>query len=192
MNTENNGSKGAKPGHVLFVGAVLVIFFAILFWHSTAVAQPRLEIFDNPILLGDLSKDEVRTEVATHKDMLRSCLSEDPNLVGKVVVKFIISRDGGVSSSSVNSTTLEDTEIEACLVDAFRQMSFPAPHNGGIVIVTQPLIIGNYEIPPIPELAPTLRGPPTGQTIEDWDLGAQDRWDEIHGRSTDDNEDEEE
>jgi hypothetical protein len=67
-------------------------------------------------------------------------LRSDPKLAGTVVTKFVIGADGSVTSSARdNATTMPDATVVSCVTRGFSNLSFPQPE-GGIVVVTYPLI----------------------------------------------------
>jgi hypothetical protein len=61
---------------------------------------------------------------------------------GRMVVKFVIGRDGAVSMASVQDNELHDADMAACVGRAFQSMSFPQPE-GGIVSVVYPIIFSS-------------------------------------------------
>jgi hypothetical protein len=67
-------------------------------------------------------------------------LRRNPTLAGRVVVRFIIGRDGAVQSSADGGSTLPDPEVVSCIVRAFYGLSFPAPEDG-IVTSTYPIVL---------------------------------------------------
>lgn len=72
-----------------------------------------------------------------------SRLSLDPKLSGWVVVEFIITGDGTVSSSTVVDTGIinastNDGEFQNCVAERVRTWVFPTPKGRGLVIVTYP------------------------------------------------------
>ncbi len=67
-------------------------------------------------------------------------LRNNPNLMGRVSVKFVIGRDGAVQTSQDGGSDLPDTGVVSCVVRAFPNLSFPQPEGGGIVTVTYPII----------------------------------------------------
>jgi hypothetical protein len=62
-------------------------------------------------------------------------LKTNPNLEGRVTVKFIIGRDGGVQLSSDGGSDIPDTSVKQCVISSFAGMSFPAPDNGMVTVV---------------------------------------------------------
>jgi hypothetical protein len=71
-----------------------------------------------------------------YEDGLRS----DPQLEGRVSVKFVIDRQGGVSMAADAGSDLHDESVVSCVVRGFQALSFPAPESG-IVTVIYPLVL---------------------------------------------------
>ncbi len=96
------------------------------------------------IVLGALDKSLVDAVVRRHLNQIRYCyqreLTKDPQLAGKIVVKFVISKDGTVSSASTKSSTMGNSAVESCINGRFMRFAFPEPKGGGIVIVSYPFI----------------------------------------------------
>jgi hypothetical protein len=98
----------------------------------------------SPAIMGSLDKSVIQQVVKRHSNMIRYCyqreLAQDPDLSGKIVVKFVIAADGTVSSSSVKSSTMGNAIVEACVAKRFQSLLFPEPLGGGIVIVSYPFV----------------------------------------------------
>lgn len=62
-------------------------------------------------------------------------LKTNPNLEGRVTVKFIIGRDGAVQLSADGGSDIPDASVKQCVVSSFAGMSFPAPDNGMVTVV---------------------------------------------------------
>ena len=99
---------------------------------------------EDPILLGALDKSDIDRVVKQHLSQIRYCyqkeLNRSPDLQGKVVIKFVIAKDGTVSNTSVSGTTMNNPVVENCLCSRFMRMQFPKPDGGGIVFVTYPFV----------------------------------------------------
>ena len=67
-------------------------------------------------------------------------LTKSPSLSGKVNVKFVIAKDGSVSSSTTKSSTLANPTVEGCINARFMRFTFPEPRGGGIVVVSYPFL----------------------------------------------------
>jgi len=65
-------------------------------------------------------------------------LARNPTLEGRIPVRFVISRDGAVSSVSTPGG-FPDAGVQSCVQSAFYGLSFPQP-DGGVVTVTYPLM----------------------------------------------------
>jgi hypothetical protein len=66
-------------------------------------------------------------------------LRNSPNLAGRVSVRFVIGRDGAVSSAANGGSDLPDGGVVSCVTRAFYGLSFPQPDEG-IVTVTYPIM----------------------------------------------------
>ncbi|MBW2702134.1 MAG: AgmX/PglI C-terminal domain-containing protein [Deltaproteobacteria bacterium] len=98
-----------------------------------------------PIVMGSLSMESIRRVMHSHRDQIEFCYSKElirnPNLAGKVTIKFTISPKGFVQSATVSATTLKNATVERCMSGKIRNWKFPEPKGGGIVIVTYPFIL---------------------------------------------------
>ncbi len=94
---------------------------------------------------GSLDKDIIRRIVRAHINEIRSCynqgLSKDPNLKGRVTIKFTIGQDGKVTKAEVDATTLGNQAVETCMEKALLRWLFPKPAGGGVVSVTYPFVL---------------------------------------------------
>ncbi len=93
---------------------------------------------------GGLPREVVGRYIQRYRSRFKYCyqneLSRNPNLYGKVTTHFTISGNGRVSEAQAIRTTLNNTNVEQCLLRAIRSISFPPPRGGGEVIVTYPFL----------------------------------------------------
>ncbi len=98
----------------------------------------------DPIVLGALDKTLIDAVLERHMAQLRYCYIREqqdiPDLSGKIIVKFVIAKDGSVSSANTKSSTMNNGAVEQCLNSRFMRFQFPLPKGGGIVIVSYPFI----------------------------------------------------
>ncbi|MBN2498841.1 MAG: AgmX/PglI C-terminal domain-containing protein [Deltaproteobacteria bacterium] len=98
-----------------------------------------------PIIMGSLSMEIIRRVIHSHRDQIKYCYSQEltrnPNLSGKVSIKFTISPKGYVQSAKVSSSSLNNATVERCITGKIRTWKFPEPKGGGIVIVNYPFIL---------------------------------------------------
>lgn len=98
----------------------------------------------DPIILGALDRSLIDRVIKRHMAQIRYCyqrqLTKNPSLKGKIVIKFVIAKDGSVSSASKKTSSMNSPPVESCIVGRFMRMKFPEPKGGGIVIVSYPFI----------------------------------------------------
>ncbi len=98
----------------------------------------------DPIILGALDKSLIDAVIKRHMNQIRYCyqreLTKNPSLGGKIVVKFVIAKDGSVSKASIKSSSMGSSAVEGCITGRFMRFQFPEPKGGGIVIVSYPFI----------------------------------------------------
>jgi len=93
---------------------------------------------------GRLPPEVVQRVVRQNFGRFRLCYEEglrkSPSLEGRVAVKFVIARDGSVTTSQDAGSDLADEGVRQCVVRSFGTLSFPQPE-GGIVMVTYPIVL---------------------------------------------------
>ena len=95
-------------------------------------------------LKGCLKPTTVRRVLSRYQSQARYCyekeLTRNPNLAGKVTAEFVIGPTGSVMQSKIQSTTLQNSNVEKCLLRSVSKMKFPACQGGGNAYVTYPWI----------------------------------------------------
>lgn len=90
---------------------------------------------------GFLSREEIERVVRRHSRGFRYCyereLQDDPELAGQITVNWTIDLDGTVSRSSIEENTMDNRNVESCVLREVRRMRFPEP-DGGMVVVRYP------------------------------------------------------
>lgn len=91
---------------------------------------------------GSLPADIIQRIVRQNYGRFRMCyeggLRSNPNLTGRVAVRFVISRDGAVTHATNAGSDLPDSSVVGCVVSAYYGLSFPSPKDG-IVTVNYPI-----------------------------------------------------
>jgi hypothetical protein len=99
---------------------------------------------ETPSAGGRLPPEVIQRIVRAHFADFRICydggLARNPNLEGRVDIRFVINRDGGVTDAILNANTLPDCSVGRCVANAFKKLSFPEPQ-GGIVTVVYPIML---------------------------------------------------
>jgi len=116
--------------------------FAGLSGHGIGTLGTRTP--SGPVIMGALPKEVIQKVIADSKNKVRYCyekaLTRQPNLEGRIDLKFIINANGKVVKAQVESSTLGNVEVEKCILRAIKAMRFPKPAGGGIVEVRYPFI----------------------------------------------------
>ena len=96
------------------------------------------------VVMGALDKSLIDAEIGEHMSNIKSCYSQelqsDPSLNGRVVVKFVIAKDGTVSKADPKEDSVGSEKVTQCVLEQFSKMQFPEPKGGGIVIVSYPFV----------------------------------------------------
>ena len=92
---------------------------------------------------GRLPPEVIQRIVRQNFGRFRLCyengLRNNPNLQGRVTVKFIIDRSGAVSMTADGGSDIPDGSVVGCVVRGFGNLSFPQPE-GGMVTVVYPIM----------------------------------------------------
>ena len=92
---------------------------------------------------GRLPPEVIQRIVRQNYGRFRLCyeqgLARNPNLEGRVQVRFVIGRDGSVSNVSNGGSDIPDSSVVQCVIRNYYGLSFPQPE-GGIVTVVYPIM----------------------------------------------------
>jgi FHA domain len=96
---------------------------------------------------GSIDRDAVAKVINEHLNDVRGCyeraLMRDPNLgAGKVLLEWTISPTGAVGEVKTKLSTLKSADATRCMADVVKQMQFPKPA-GGDVIVSYPFLFNS-------------------------------------------------
>lgn len=93
---------------------------------------------------GGLDKEVIANYIRSKLGEILFCyerkLSANPNLYGKVAVKFTIGPNGEVETQRVGESTLKNSSVEGCMLDKIARWNFPKPDGGTRVVVTYPFL----------------------------------------------------
>lgn len=92
---------------------------------------------------GRLPPEVIQRIVRQNFGRFRLCyengMRNNPNLQGRVTVKFVIDRGGAVGMTADGGSDLPDQGVVQCVVRGFGNLSFPQPE-GGMVTVVYPIM----------------------------------------------------
>ena len=93
---------------------------------------------------GGLDREVIAQYIKTQLGQILYCyerqLSANPDLYGKVAVKFTIAGTGQVESQTIGDSTLKSTPVEGCILSKIAKWKFPEPKGGTKVMVTYPFL----------------------------------------------------
>lgn len=92
---------------------------------------------------GSLPPEVIQRIVRQNFGRFRLCyeqgLRNNPNLQGRITIRFVIGRDGSVTNANNGGSDLPDPGVVSCVARSFHGLSFPQPE-AGIVTVTYPIM----------------------------------------------------
>ena len=81
-----------------------------------------------------LVSKEVRARIGAVKACYERALKRNPNLSGKVKVRWTITAAGTVSGVDIADDTMGDSEVSSCIKQLVARWRFPAPSNGSVEV----------------------------------------------------------
>lgn len=101
---------------------------------------------DPPAVDGQLDPNIVAKEVRSRMAAIKGCyersLKRNPNLSGKIVVRWTITAAGTVQGVEIDTDTIGDSEIVSCIKTLIVRWRFPTPA-GGAVEVSFPFLFSS-------------------------------------------------
>ncbi len=93
---------------------------------------------------GGLDKDVIARVIQSQLGEIRYCyerqLSAEPDLYGKVILRFSIDANGAVDSQKIGLSTLKSAMVEGCILRRVTNWKFPKPRGGTTVLVSYPFL----------------------------------------------------
>lgn len=93
---------------------------------------------------GGLDREAIARVIRSQLGQIRYCyerqLSANPDLYGKVMVKFTIGAAGSVVAQAIGTTSLNNAMVEGCILRRIAGWQFPTPKGGTNVLVTYPFL----------------------------------------------------
>jgi hypothetical protein len=90
---------------------------------------------------GRMARETILSTVQEKNQSFAACygkaLDGNPNLQGRVAIRFVINVDGTIANVVNGGSDLPDPQVMECMIGLYRRMSFPKPE-GGIVTVLVP------------------------------------------------------
>lgn len=104
---------------------------------------------EETVIEGGLDRDAIAEVIKRNLGQIRYCyerqLSSNPDLYGKVLVRFTIGAAGDVSQQRVDNSTLKSQMVEGCILRRMASWKFPLPKGGTQVKVSYPFLFKALE-----------------------------------------------
>ena len=75
------------------------------------------------------SKEAIQRAIGAANALVQACfqegLKQDPNLVGKVIVRFVLGTQGRIDRIALEDTTIHNALVEACVQYQLTRQTFP-------------------------------------------------------------------
>lgn len=84
----------------------------------------------------------IRTALPAVKDCFADTREAQPNVEGKVVIRFVVDDTGKVTDTIVKSTEAKYPPLENCVMQVIRGQKFPKPDKGSRAQVDYPFVFG--------------------------------------------------
>jgi TonB family protein len=101
-----------------------------------------LPLSDEATVEGGLDPDQVQAVVERNQGQMIYCyekaMQSQPNLKGRVAVKFIVSPSGNVSVANIAQSSVNSSKIESCILSKLKAWKFPRPKGNVAVNVVYP------------------------------------------------------
>ncbi|MBN2192015.1 MAG: AgmX/PglI C-terminal domain-containing protein [Polyangiaceae bacterium] len=108
---------------------------------SHVTRAPKLRMGAS-VVSGRLPPEVIQRIVRQSYGRFRICyeqgLARNPDLAGRVTVRFVIGREGTVLNATNGGSDLPDSVVASCVVQGFYGLTFPEPE-GGVVTVVYPI-----------------------------------------------------
>jgi TonB family protein len=96
-----------------------------------------------PSVDGTIDAGVIAKEIRRRMGAVRACyereLKRNPQLGGKIVIRFVIGATGAVTEAEVESSSMGDDAVPECIILNIKRFRFPAPE-GGSVEVSYPFV----------------------------------------------------
>ncbi len=110
-----------------------------------SVGQANVGVIEeDTVIEGGLAREVIAQTIQDNIGQIRYCyerqLSANPDLYGKLSVKFVIGGNGLVQTQNIATSTMNSSLVEGCVLRRIAKWRFPKPKGGTTVRVTYPFL----------------------------------------------------
>lgn len=104
---------------------IYFLFLAILFSIKTGRADAKTAPIDKEAV-----RQVMRANLPSFKKCYADELKKNKDLGGKIVIKWEISDEGAVTKALVESSKMNNSTVENCILEKVKTLKFPKPPTG--------------------------------------------------------------
>lgn len=82
----------------------------------------------------------IRDDLLSFKKCYTDELQNSPDLEGKIVLSWTVDNTGSVQEAKVKSSTLNNKNMESCMLDTLRSQKFPPAPDKTVAEITYPFL----------------------------------------------------
>ena len=105
----------------------------------------NIALAEEVVIEGGLSQAVIQATIEKNLPQVRACyedgLQKWPGLAGTVFTKFEIGYSGKLNYSKISRSTLDNSQVENCIVRNMKKWQFPSPEGGVKVKVNYPFLL---------------------------------------------------
>ena len=103
---------------------------------------------DETVVVGAIDRDAIDAAIKAHKDEFQYCHEREmnaghPKLAGKIIAAFVIGGSGRSSQLAIASSSMDDANVDRCVLSVISRIQFPLPSGGVPVTIKYPFNFGN-------------------------------------------------
>ena len=112
--------------------------------NTKAPATSLKSLVQWPSVKGSLTPASIKQILINHKDEVQQCYKGEPNKNrpphGHVSARWRTTSDGGVSEPAIDTSTVNDSATETCVLNHLKSWRFPQHHDPAPVEVSYPFV----------------------------------------------------
>lgn len=109
-----------------------------------AVAAPEPIALEDGGVVDSATESNIRSLLHDARHEIRRCWEAHRKLPGKLTLRFVIQRDGSVTSMeaevSFKSASLKNAPLSACAIGVLKRLHFNAPKGGASIVIAYPFV----------------------------------------------------
>lgn len=103
---------------------------------------------EETVVVGSIDRDAIDAAIQAHRDEFRYCYEREinagaPKISGKVITAFAIGASGKASQLAIASSTVNNSNVDRCVLGVLGRIQFPLPAGGVSVSIKYPFNFAN-------------------------------------------------